>query len=45
MKKFMKLHVELFAAHHSLQHKLNQSTIACDSLLDRAVELVQVSTQ
>jgi hypothetical protein len=25
----------------SLQHKINQSTIACNSLLDRAVELVE----
>jgi len=33
--------VELFAANHSLQHKISQSTIACNSLLDRAVELVQ----
>jgi len=41
LKKFMKLHVELFAANRSLQHKINQGTIACNSLLDRAAEVAQ----
>jgi len=41
VKKIMKLHVELFAANHSLQHKINQGAMACNSLLDRAAEVAQ----
>lgn len=44
MKKFMKSHLELFAAHHSLQHKINSSNSECDTHLDRTAEMLQVAT-
>lgn len=44
MKKFMKSYVELFAAYHSLQHKMKQCSSDCDILFDRTVEMLQVAT-
>jgi hypothetical protein len=44
-RKFMKSHMELFAAHHSLQHKMNKSSSECDVLLDSTVEMLQVATE
>jgi hypothetical protein len=44
MKKFMKSHLELFAAHHSLQQDLNSSNSECDALLDKTAEMLQVAT-
>jgi hypothetical protein len=44
MKNFLKLYLELFAAHHSLQQKMACINSECDTLLARTADILQVAT-